>query len=167
MCIETLPNHIHRCTRRKQHLRPARTRANNASYHEKHGGMWTGDGRAGNGERDSKSLQSCGPSITFNVKLNCIYRTPRIQLQGDRDESLTTESCEMSVPSCAILFECQNLHRAVGRGCTLRTRQSFKAGHGHRLPITNQAVLARPDPSNPWCRTLNHSHGDHDAAQVG
>ena len=159
--------HICHCRLRKQIVRPARARANDASYHKKHGDMWTDDGRAGNGERDRKSLLSCGPSITFNVKLKRVLRTPRIQLQGDRDENVTIKSCEMNVPSRAILFECQNLHRAVRRGCTLRTRQSFKTGRGHLLPIADKVVLARSEPSNPWRRALNHSLGDHDAAQMG
>ena len=113
-CCQTVRKHIHRRSHRKHIVRPARARANDASCHGKHADVWLGDGRGGSGERDKESLLSCGPSITFNVKLKRVYRARRIQLQGDRDESVTTQSCEMSVPSCAILFERQTLHRAVG-----------------------------------------------------
>ena len=127
MCIETLRNHIHRCTRRKQHLRPARARANNASHHEKHGGMWTGDGRAGIGERDSKSLQSYIPSISGNVygKVVAGHEPPQLCIGWINPSKRSAQPSSVSTQLCSI--GCPNLERAVepgsAQGCGGRQSQ--------------------------------------------
>jgi len=149
ICIEPLPNHIRRCTRRKQHVRPARARANNASHHEKRRDMWLGDRRGGSDERDKERLQSCGPSIMCNVYAIVVYPSQRVQLQVEVGEQDYLRQSKASVANGKICFTCPNLRQAVEQGCASCASQTLKAASGHLLPNANQVVAARSGASGP------------------
>ena len=159
MCIETLQKHIRRCKRRKQLARPAQARANNASYHGKHADMWSGDRRDGNVKRDSKRLQSCGPSISGNVDLRVVVSSQRTQLWSDANDHCESSYWILSVSIWIGSFMCHNLERAVEPGLGECESQSGRAQQRDLLPNQEHPVSVPSEASKSRAAVRNHSYG--------